>query len=179
MEDKKKSIPIVVIFIILLFCAFVGWTILSAIVPYKPSKQLICNANIHSLSICCIVYYKDHDVWPTKENWCDSIKTYTYEEKRNIFFCPIDKTGPCSYAMNENIPADANELPPDLVLLFESAPGWNQVGGPDDVATDRHGEKNPGANIAFADGTVRFVKPENVPNLRWTVEQKPNARATR
>jgi len=73
--------------------------------------------------------------------------------------------------MNENIPADANDLPGDLVLLFESAPGWNQVGGVDDVVTDRHGENNPGANIAFADGHVEFIKSEDIPNLRWTVDK--------
>ncbi|MHC4858232.1 MAG: H-X9-DG-CTERM domain-containing protein [Planctomycetota bacterium] len=71
--------------------------------------------------------------------------------------------------MNENIPADAGELPGDLVLLFESAPGWNQVGGADDVVTDRHGK--PGANIAFADGHVEFVKAEDIPILRWTVDE--------
>ncbi|MHC4783667.1 MAG: H-X9-DG-CTERM domain-containing protein [Planctomycetota bacterium] len=74
--------------------------------------------------------------------------------------------------MNENIPADANELPGDLVLLFESAPGWNQIGGPEDVVTDRHGEKNPGANIAFADGHVEFVKPEDIPTLHWAIESQ-------
>ncbi|MHC4988992.1 MAG: H-X9-DG-CTERM domain-containing protein [Planctomycetota bacterium] len=85
------------------------------------------------------------------------------------FQCPKDLFGPCSYAMNDNIPADANDLPPDLVLLFESTPGWNQVGGADDVITDRHGK--PGANIAFADGHVEFVKPETIPTLRWTIER--------
>ena len=71
--------------------------------------------------------------------------------------------------MNENIPADVEELPGDLVLLFESAPGWNQVGGTDDVVTDRH--SRPGANIAFADGHVEFVEAEDIPNLRWTIEE--------
>ncbi|MFZ9023775.1 MAG: H-X9-DG-CTERM domain-containing protein, partial [Anaerohalosphaeraceae bacterium] len=60
-------------------------------------------------------------------------------------------------------------LPADLVLLFESAPSWNQVGGADDVVTDRHGK--PGANIAFADGHVEFVKAEDIPILRWTVDE--------
>lgn len=81
----------------------------------------------------------------------------------------MDETGPCSYAMNANIPADTNDLPGDLVLFFESAPGWNQTGGPDDVVTDRHDK--PGANIAFADGTVEFIEAEDIPNLRWTVEE--------
>jgi prepilin-type processing-associated H-X9-DG protein len=72
--------------------------------------------------------------------------------------------------MNKNIPADANDMPDDLVLLFESAPGWNQTGGPDDVITDRHGRH--GANIAFADGHVEFVEADKIPALRWTVENR-------
>ncbi|MHC5083685.1 MAG: H-X9-DG-CTERM domain-containing protein [Planctomycetota bacterium] len=71
--------------------------------------------------------------------------------------------------MNETIPADVNELPPDLVIFFESAPGWNQVGDADDVVTDRH--KRPGANIAFADGHVEFVPTEDIPKLCWTTDK--------
>ena len=63
------------------------------------------------------------------------------------------------------------DLPPDLVLLFESAPGWNQLGGVEDVVVDRHGKDIPGANIAFADGRVRFVKAEEISNLRWQIEE--------
>lgn len=109
-------------------------------------------------------------------NWCDAIKDGTTINSDSLK-CNYDKIGPCSYAMNENIPADADELPDDLVLLFESDSGWNQIGGADDVVTDRHGEKNPGANIAFADGHVEFVKPEDIPTLRWTIEQQPEAPA--
>jgi len=103
------------------------------------------------------------------QNWCDALKNKPTFDSDSLK-CNYDKTGPCSYAMNENIPNDVTDLPDDLVLLFESAPGWNQAGGPDDVVTDRHGR--PGANIAFADGTVQFVKPEDIPTLRWTVEDK-------
>ena len=57
---------------------------------------------------------------------------------------------------------------------------WEHSGGTDDVVTDRHGEKNPGANIAFADGHVEFVKPEDIPTLRWRLEaQKGGAATTR
>ncbi len=135
-----------------------------------PAYKVICLSNLHGLMTVCQVYRKENNLlWPQKETWCD-VFHQEYDSELERFRCPKDKTGPCSYAMNENIPADVNELPPDLVLLFESAPGWNQVGGPDDVVTDRHGENNLGANIAFADGRVEFVKPEDIPNLRWTVE---------
>lgn len=122
------------------------------------------------LGICCLEYHDKNKVWPIPQNWCDLLKPYREDMNPKICLCPKDKTGPCSYAMNKNIPAEAKELPPDLVLLFESAPGWNQTGGSDDVVTDRHDKNNPGANIAFADGHVEFVKAEDIPKLRWTVE---------
>ncbi|MEN8127468.1 MAG: hypothetical protein ABFR90_06640 [Planctomycetota bacterium] len=120
------------------------------------------------------IYEDENDKWIDNKNWCDLLKPYFMDDNEKlhekVYLCPIDKTGPCSYAMNKNIPADANELPGDFVLLFESVPGWSQTGGADDVVTNRHGEKNPGANIAFADGRVEFVKSEDIPTLRWTVE---------
>ena len=117
--------------------------------------------------VCHLYHVDNNEQWPQKDVWFDVIKPY-YEDKE-ILQCPKDKTGPCSYAMNENIPADANDLPGDLVLLFESAPGWNQIGGADDIVTDRHG--NSGANIAFAEGHVEFVEAEDIGNLRWTMEE--------
>ena len=141
-------------------------------------RKYLCDRKLVYLSERILDISKANHNKYKKKNWCDSIKDVFGSE--HMFKCPVDKTGPCSYAMNENIPADANELPGDLVLLFESTPGWNQTGGTDDVVTDRHGEKNPGANIAFADGHVEFVKPEAIPTLRWRLEtQKRGAATTR
>jgi prepilin-type processing-associated H-X9-DG protein len=134
------------------------------------AHKINCRSNMLSLTISLLSYQQDYNTRPPKENWCDLIKSSLGDKKRNMFLCAKDKTGPCSYAMNENIPADAEGLPDNLVLLFESAPGWNQVGGMDDVVTDRHGQ--PGANIAFADGHVEFVEADNIPTLRWTVENR-------
>ncbi len=105
-------------------------------------------------------------------NWSEQVQLWVDINKKNANYlqCPADKTGPCSYAMNEGIPEEAGKLPDDLVVLFESAPGWNAVGGADDVVTDWH--KRAGANIAFADGRVEFVEADAIPNLRWTVDDK-------
>ncbi|MHC4231430.1 MAG: H-X9-DG-CTERM domain-containing protein [Planctomycetota bacterium] len=132
-------------------------------------RGYLCRGGLDYLSECFLETFKRNDINYQKMNWCDSLKSCFGEDDSCVYLCPMDKTGPCSYAMNENIPADAGELPGDLVLLFESAPGWNQVGGADDVVTDRHGK--PGANIAFADGHVEFVKAEDIPILRWTVDE--------
>ena len=128
------------------------------------AKRISCSVNLKNLASQW-PYHIQEEKKLSIENWCDTLKTYDLDDD---FQCPADKTGPCSYAMNENIPADANELPGDLVLLFESAPGWNQIGGPEDVVTDRHDK--PGANIAFADGRVEFVEADKIPTLRWTME---------
>lgn len=135
-------------------------------------KRMACTSNIKTLYRCCEMYHADSRTRPISEKWCDLIKPYVMDTEKNPFQCPKDEIGPCSYAMNKNIPADANDLPPDLVLLFESAPGWNQTGGSEDVVTDRHYKNNYGANIAFADGSVKFIKTEDIPKLRWTIGEK-------
>ena len=135
------------------------------------ARRVICSANVRQIDSACLAYQEKNQMWPDKENWCDNIQQYFEDNK--YFICYTDKIGPCSYAMNENIPVDIEELPDDLVLLFESVPGWNTVGGADDVVTDRHGKS--GANIVFADGHVEFVEVEEIGNLRWTVEENCNA----
>ena len=169
MQHRIRARPLRYIGPLIIF--FIVFYIGILILPHgRPNPELgrrvICRSNLRNILIAVLIYQNDKEIWPHQENWCDAIELYC--DNPEILQCPIDKTGPCSYAMNENIPADANELPPDLVLLFESAPGWNQTGGADDVVTDRHGK--PGANIAFADGHVEFVIPEDIPNLRWAVE---------
>ncbi|MBL7215735.1 MAG: hypothetical protein ISS71_08675 [Phycisphaerae bacterium] len=168
MEEKKQSFNLLNVllgvFIILLLFFFLFPT---SPPPKKIALKVICGAHLKSLSIACSVYKDENQFYPTPRKWCDNIQKYL-EGEDNVFVCRIDKTGPCSYAMNEAVPVDANELPGDLVLLFESAPGWNQVGGADDVVTDRHDKS--GANIAFADGHVKFIKAKDIADLRWTVE---------
>lgn len=160
--------------IITFFCTMLFAFALLGVIIYPGAKnaylvadRYICDSNLKQLGTACIMHYwEENEAWPTKNTWCDTL--WPYYESKDLLRCPDDKIGPCSYAMNENIPADAKELPDDLVLFFEAAPGWNQVGGADDVVTDRH--RIPGPNIAFADGHVEFVDADDIPNLRWTVE---------
>jgi hypothetical protein len=132
------------------------------------SVEHACNNNLGFLGMSYLRYQFDNKILPKMDAWCDMLKQYHVNEME-VFQCGIDKTGPCSYAINENIPAEANTftLPWDLVLFFESAPGWNQIGGLDDVIMDRH--TKPGANICFANGRAEFVEAKDIPNLKWTV----------
>jgi len=46
---------------------------------------------------------------------------------------------------------------------------WNQYGGPEMVTTEKH--NGEGCNITFVDGSVKFVKSEELDKLRWTVDE--------
>jgi hypothetical protein len=52
----------------------------------------------------------------------------------------------------------------EVVLLFESKPGWNQNGGPELLSCNHRQE---GCNVLFADMHVEFVKAENFHRLQW------------
>jgi len=56
---------------------------------------------------------------------------------------------------------------PDVVLLFESQGGWNLFGGPELMTTERH----KGGCVLFVDGSVRWIKPEEVIGLKWVDEE--------
>jgi prepilin-type processing-associated H-X9-DG protein len=68
--------------------------------------------------------------------------------------------------VNKNIEKYNIHSPPDMVLLFDTHPGWNQSGGPELLTTDNH--KGDGCNVLFVDGHVDFVKTEDLNKLRWT-----------
>jgi len=57
----------------------------------------------------------------------------------------------------------------DVVLLFESKPGWNRFGGPELLTFDNHGGR--GCNILFSDGNIRFIKPEDANDLKWKPDE--------
>lgn len=80
------------------------------------------------------------------------------------FRCPGKSEGKCNYAMNRYI--ENSNMSPDIVLLFETEPGWNQFGGPEILSTGNH--RGEGCNILFSDGYAKFVKTEEINSLKWT-----------
>jgi prepilin-type processing-associated H-X9-DG protein len=153
----------------LMFCFAAFWFIMYSYgKSMNNASVIVCGNNARHLAKLVLNSRASQIAGFKNDKWCDLIKAETISE--SSMKCVWDHTGPCSYAMNADIPDDASDLPPDLVLLFESAPGWNRTGGPADVVTDRHGKHRPGANIAFADGRVEFVPSDAIPALRWTVE---------
>lgn len=67
--------------------------------------------------------------------------------------------------MNENIEELGTSAPSDMVLLFETYPGWNQSGGPEILTTDKH--QGEGCNVLFVDLHIEFVQMKRLNNLKW------------
>lgn len=134
------------------------------------AQRVVCATNMSGLSKAMYIYACDYnDMFPTPSQWCDLLIEHA-EVVKQEFRCPATQDGPCNYAMNKNIERLGVNAPPNMVLLFETSPGWNQSGGPEILSTENHHGK--GCNVLFNDLHVRFVKTEDLNNLKWTAEQK-------
>jgi prepilin-type processing-associated H-X9-DG protein len=135
---------------------------------YLPPRS-ICATQLKIIGRTMIIDLDDSVTkWPLNESWCDILHKEGDIPVEN-FKCPKDDAGPCSYVINKHLPSSFDDMPANMVLLFEGYPGWNQAGGPEQLVMNRHGQK--GCVILFADGRVQFVKSEDIPNLRWTLER--------
>jgi prepilin-type processing-associated H-X9-DG protein len=67
--------------------------------------------------------------------------------------------------MNEHVAELGPAALPNVVLLFETHPGWNQVGGSEILTTENH--RGDGCNVLFVDSHVEFVKTQALSRLRW------------
>jgi prepilin-type processing-associated H-X9-DG protein len=147
----------------------------------RTTQRVICGSNMNALGNVMLLYANDHNgKFPTSSKWCDLLMEYT-NVKDSTFRCPgalsrwdklkykftSDKLS--NYAMNKNIEKLGTKSPPDMVLLFDSKPGWNQSGGPEIASSENH--QGDGCNILFSDSHVRFIRAEDVNKLQWTAEQ--------
>jgi hypothetical protein len=130
-----------------------------------PSSQ--CRSNISRLAEMISEYRGDNDgQFPKAEKWCDILLEQT-ETDESLFTCPLAKGGRCSYSLNKFAAEAGSDLPEDMVLLFESGPGWNQVGGPELFVALHQTRLGSTGCVAFADGKARFVSEDNVDTLNW------------
>lgn len=128
--------------------------------------RAVCGKNMSGLGKAMLIYANDYaDEFPTQTEWCDLLMKYA-DVPREGFRCKGAQGGRCNYAMNKNVwNFSERDIPPDMVVLFETHPGWNQVGGPEILTTDNH--QGEGCNILFADNRVEFVKIEDIRKLKW------------
>jgi prepilin-type processing-associated H-X9-DG protein len=135
--------------------------------------RAVCGTNLNGIGIAMNLYANENNgKFPTPAKWCDILSN---DPKLGIipkmFICKGAEQGPCDYAMNKNLENLGRNTPADMVLLFDSTPGWNQSGGPEMLSTENH--LGRGCNILFADGHVEWVKKENLHTLRWTASGIP------
>ena len=127
-----------------------------------------CTANLNQIGLMMLKYANESDdKFPIADRWCDLL-IENAGANRSIFHCKASATPPhtCSYAMNKNVENfDKGNVPPDMVVLFETKPGWNQAGGPEILSTDNH--QGDGCNVLFIDGHVRFIKTRDLDKLKW------------
>lgn len=133
------------------------------IATYGPSPPSIwCASRLSAIAAVMIDKSQTKGRVPL-DNWCDSLVEYGLDG--SFLRCPRGDNGPSSYALNENL-AGAGDVESDMVVAFEAEPGWNQIGGRQDVKLDNHLPRE-GANVMFGDGRVRWVRPEDVNDLNW------------
>jgi len=130
------------------------------------AQRMVCGTNMSGITKAMLIYAGDNnDMFPDSDHWCDLMIQSENCNKKQLQ-CPGDKEGPSSYAMNKNAEKLGANSPFDMVLLFESKPGWNQSGGPELLTTNNHLDE--GCNIAFCDGHVAFIRAEDIAALKWT-----------
>jgi prepilin-type processing-associated H-X9-DG protein len=132
---------------------------------HRPRTYL---AKLHTLGVALEMYAAENENrYPAADKWCDLLLAPVAYLRTDdtLFVYLLTGERSCIFAMNPNCGPNS---PGDVVLLFETKGGWNQHGGPEILTTENHGGK--GCNVLFNDGSVRFVKTEDLGKLRWEVE---------
>jgi hypothetical protein len=174
-EDPRRLLGFLMLFG---GCAFV-LLILWFISPHQPEEKVrtdrqVCASNLRMLGLCTYVYADERGTPLAGDRWCDELLAAENDLIPKYFRCPSSEAteGQCSYALNAAAAGkDLSSLPPDMVVFFDSAPGWNQVGGPELLTMDNHGGE--GCCVYFVDRHTEWVSAEHVGWLRWTAEE-PN-----
>jgi len=143
--------------------------------PRHPRREyayrVICWVNLRDLGIAMQTYTSDYDnKYPTADKWCDLLLQHAGITEKQFVCREAFKKGnqkPCHYAVNPNCEPNS---PNDVVLLFETKGGWNQIGGSELLTTENH--KGKGCNVLFNDGHVEFIKTEQLGELKWANEEK-------
>jgi hypothetical protein len=164
---KVLASAIISLSAVLVVCWFHFWSK----EPFRPAYRIICGTNISGLVKCVRVYANDaNDRLSPADKWCDLLVGRDFRTPKQ-FICKASDAvrGESSYAFNRNLVGrKLSQIPGDVVMLFESKPGWNVVGGPEILTTENH--RDEGCSVAFADTHVEFVKTQELANLKWVPE---------
>jgi len=124
-----------------------------------------CLENVKAICLAARLYAEDNNgQYPSATNWCDAILPNL--PNRDTLHCPSASGGDCTYGLNRAVAGRTMwSIPPDLVMVFETAGGCNVSGGEGNLVP-----RSPHGNvfvIGFANGTARQVSEEDLLTLRW------------
>jgi prepilin-type processing-associated H-X9-DG protein len=148
------------------FSIFAEYWLQTSLRARELDNRMVCTANLKAIGRALLLYANDYDnEFPAPESWCDLLLQYEDGDvTEKVFVCPSAEGGPSHYAINSNAVGLAVSHP-DMVLVFDTAGGWNQFGGPDLLAPENH--QGDGCNIFFVDNHVEFVETGRFGELRW------------
>ncbi|MHC4655494.1 MAG: TIGR04086 family membrane protein [Planctomycetota bacterium] len=133
------------------------------------APRMVCGSSMSALGRAMLIYADDYNgMLPTPSKWCDLLIEHGNVTKEQ-FKCRGSKRGPCNYAMNKNIEKLGMNGSPDMVLLFETDPGWNQFGGAEILTTAYH--EWEGCNVLFLDNHVFFERTQDLQKLKWKPDE--------
>ena len=124
-----------------------------------------CVENVKAICLAARLYAEDNNgQYPSATNWCDGILPNLPGPE--TLHCPSASGNGCTYGLNRAVAGRTMwSIPPDLVMIFETAGGWNVSGGEGNlVPRPPHGDFFV---IGFANGTARQVREEDLLTLRW------------
>ena len=169
LKGSGFAITAIALPVVLVPVAAIFWAILMpALTGAKEAAlRVVCANNLRQIGLAMQVYNIENDgKYLTADKWCDLLIKYAEVPPEGFRCKGAPQQGQCNYAMNKNLEnVDRGSAPPDMVLVFESSPGWNQSGGPELLTTDNH--RGDGCNVLFVDGHVEFIEKQNLDELKW------------
>lgn len=131
----------------------------------EKAMQTSCMANLKQLQLGVHMYCAEwNEHLPFRDNWCDA--THAHIRNENVYVCPSLRGERCGYAYNaglDRLTLDDLREPARTAGLFDAKGGWNLAGGAE-LVDPRH---NGGANVAFADGHVKWTPERGLGALGW------------
>lgn len=136
------------------------------------ARQVVCASNMTGLVKAIHSHARLNDgLIPPPDRWCDSpLEADSVFPKQLVCRSSDAEQGESSYALNANAAGKKlSELPPDMVLFFETRRGWNQGGGLEILTTGNH--EGRGCHVAFVDTHVEFVPKDGPSELKWVPDE--------
>lgn len=150
---------------LLMIPVMLGVLIPAATKATRSGRSADCVENVKAICLAARLHAEDNNgQFPAATNWCDAILPSL--PNRETLHCPSASGRDCTYGLNRAVAGRTMwSIPPDLVMVFETAGGWNVSGGEGNLVP-----RSPHGNvfvIGFANGTAREVSEEDLITLRW------------